>query len=285
MRKFLILFSLFVAIATPTYAAGLNILSWNIFMLPKPIKSSLQKIRTAVIAEQLSDSSYDLMFFQEAFTEHFRDELVKALGGSYPHQYYLKRGNPIFPVFGSGVFVMSRRPFKVLDKVYYKKCAEADCFASKGAVLIETTLASGKTVQFAPTHLQAGEGEDTGAIRLQQLTQLKRMLLKHVKPGVPQIIMGDLNIDVVEPEFQSGLKIMDMAHTNLVGPVRHTNGLQNECYKNPGKHKEWVDHFWISRQSEVAESAMQVRVFEFEHKGKTCPSSDHHAIEAHYSFR
>ena len=276
--SFLLLFS----IAEQAHATDLKLLSWNIFMLPKPIKNSLQKVRAKVIAQQLSGSDYDLMFFQEAFTDMIRNELVAKLGDEYPYRYYLKRDGKLKHVFGSGLFIMSRHPFKVLDRVYFKKCGAFDCYAAKGSVLIEAMLPSGKVVQFAPTHLQAKEA--LGSVRLSQLQQMKTMLLRHARNGVPQIIMGDLNIDVVEPEFESGLNIMDMSPTPLVGPIQHTNGRINDCYKSPGKNKEWIDHFWVSNQTALTQSEMEVRDFEFPYKGRTCPSSDHHAVEARISL-
>ncbi len=263
---------------TSAHAADLKVLSWNIFMLPKPVKNSLQKVRAKVISNQLKDSDYDLMFFQEAFTDSIRKELTKSLGKDFPHQHYMKRDGKIKHVFGSGLFVMSRYPFKVLDKVYYKNCKGADCYAAKGSFLIEATLPSGKVVQFAPTHLQSLES--TGAMRLSQLEQLNSMLREHKKSDVPQIVLGDLNIDSVEPEFGPALKLMGMVPTPIVGPIQHTNGRINDCYGSPGKNKEWIDHFWVTDSLKSNRSTMQVRNLDFVYKGKICPTSDHHAIEA-----
>lgn len=263
-------------------AMELKLLSWNVFMLPKPIKYSLQTPRAKIIASQLAGSDYDFMFFQEAFTAKIRGALKKKLGLEYPYQYYLKRDDKLKHVFGSGVFTMARHPFKVLDRVYFKTCGAFDCYAAKGSVLIEATLPDGKVVQFAPTHLQAKEA--LGHVRLSQLRQVRAMLKKHARIGVPQIIMGDLNIDVAEPEFEKGLELMGMTAIPLVGPIRNTNGLQNDCYQSPGKNKEWVDHFWIGSDSETAQAEMQVRKLEFEHRGRICPLSDHHAVEASILF-
>ena len=263
-------------------ASELKLLSWNIFMLPKPIKNSLQKVRSEVIANQLRGSDYDLMFFQEAFTKSFRNKLNSKLGKDFPYTYYLRSDGKIKHVFGSGLFIMSRYPFKVLDKVYFKECTEFDCYASKGSVLIETTLPSGKVLQFAPTHLQSTESN--GSMRISQLQQMKQMLEKHERSGVAQIIMGDLNIDVVEPEFEQGLEVMEMDYTPLVGPIKSTNARLTDCYKSPGKNVEWIDHFWINKETPLDRSSMRVRDLEFQYKGKTCPSSDHHAVEAIFSF-
>lgn len=273
------LFILLAMITTTAQAADLKVLSWNTFMLPKPIKNSNQKIRTGVIAEAVKGQGYDFVFMQEAFTKDFRSHVGNTLKAEYPHQYYLARKLAL-KVFGSGVYVLSKNPFKVLDKVYYDKCGSADCFARKGSVLIESTLATGKVVQFAITHLQAIE--KLGHVRLAQLKQVKAMLSKHKKPGVPQLLIGDLNIDVSEPEFDKGLDLMNMKHTELDGPISHTNVI--ECYKKETAVEEWIDHMWIDSDTQLKESSMQALELSYEYKGKKCNASDHLAIEGHFTF-
>lgn len=264
----------------PAKAADLSVLSWNTFMLPKPLKNSNQPIRTRVIAEALKDEGYDFIFMQEAFMGSFRRHVGKTLRNEYPHQYYLKNNRFLYPFFGSGVFVLGRHPFKVIDKVYYKKCGSADCFAAKGSVLIEAKLPSGKVVQFASTHLQAKE--KLGSVRISQLNQVKAMLAKNKKRGVPQMLIGDLNIDAKEQEFEAGLNLMGMKATELTGPITHTNVI--DCYKKPDHDREWIDHMWVSNDTELKDSTIQVREVSYEHKGKICMAADHHAIEGHFTF-
>lgn len=263
----------------PAQASDLKVLSWNAFMLPKPIKYSNQKVRTGVIADALKGEDYDLIFMQEAFTKDFRSHVGRTLKEKYPHQYYLARKLAL-KVFGSGVFVLSKNPFKVLDKVYYKECGSADCFARKGSVLIESTLPSGKVVQFAVTHLQAIE--KLGRVRLSQLSQIKGMLAKHKKDGVPQLLIGDLNIDIKEPEFEKGQELMNMKHTELTGPISHTNVIP--CYKKETAEEEWIDHMWVSNDTSLKESSMQALELSYEYKGQKCNASDHLAIEGHFTF-
>lgn len=273
----IILFLLFVL---PAQAADLRVLSWNTYMLPKPIKMSNQEVRTKVIAEKLKGENYDFIFMQESFIGSFRNYVGKALRGEYPYQYYLGNNKFIYPFFGSGVFVLGKHPFKVVDKVYYKKCGAADCWASKGAVLVESRLPSGKTVQFAVTHLQAKE--KLGSVRMFQLNQVKQMLDKNKKTGVPQFLVGDLNIDTTEPEFDQGQKLMEMSATQLSGPIDHTNVI--ECYKKPDAQKEQIDHIWVSSNTGLKDSSLVARDISYEYKGKTCQAADHYAVEGHFTF-
>lgn len=265
------------------FGSDLKILSWNVFMLPRPIKHSLQGERIRAIPKLLSGTDYDFLFFQEAFMAGLRKGLKENLKAQYPFSYYLKNYRILYPYFGSGVFLMGRHPFKVIDHVYYGECGGADCFAAKGAVLVETELPSGRRVQFVNTHLQAKE--TLGAVRLAQIGRVREMLKKHYRPGVPQIFIGDLNIDVQEPEFQRGMDILQMQHTELVGPIQHTNSRESDCFQKALRDKEWVDHVWVSRETALQHSEMRVRVFDFQYQGKTCPASDHHAVEAQFTFR
>ena len=264
----------------PAQSADLRVLSWNTFMLPRPIKFSNQEVRTRVIANELKGSGYDFILMQEAFIGSFRNHVGKVLKAEYPHQYYLGNNKFIYPFFGSGVFVLSKHPFKVLDKVYYQKCGAADCFAAKGSVLIESTLPSGKVIQFASTHLQAKE--KLAHVRITQLKQVKAMLAQNKKSGVPQFLIGDLNIDAKENEFHTGLELLGMDATQLHGPVAHTNVI--ECYKKPDHEKEWIDHMWVGQDAGIRDSSIRVKEVPYTYKGKTCMAADHHAIEGEFTF-
>lgn len=273
----IIFFLLFIV---PAQAADLRVLSWNTYMLPKPIKMSNQEVRTKVIAEKLKGEAYDFIFMQESFTQSFRNYVGKALRSEYPYQYYLENNKFVYPFFGSGLFLLGKHPFKVVDKVYYKKCGAADCWASKGAVLIESRLPSGNIVQFAVTHLQAKE--KLGSVRIFQLNQVKQMLDKNKKSGVPQLLVGDLNIDTKEPEFEQGQNLMEMSATELSGPIDHTNVI--ECYKKPDAQKEQIDHIWVSRDTDLKDSSLVARDFSYEYRGKTCQAADHYAVEGQFTF-
>jgi len=279
MKRAYLLLLLFILPAAHAYE--FKVLSWNVFMLPKPLKDSLQKTRTKVIPEQLKNTDYDMIFMQEAFTSDFRGAVRSALKKTHPHTFYL--GNPYrrFTVFGSGLYVVSKFPVKILGYSYYKNCSGADCFAAKGAALMEITLPGGQKVHVMNTHLQASNRH--GSIRMKQLAQIHTLLVRHGQPDIPQFLVGDLNIDDDEPEFQLGLALLGMDYARLTGPIMHTTGRANPCYK-AGASSDWVDHMWYDNYHGIDASTMRVKNFEFERNGKVCPSSDHHAIEAAFRF-
>lgn len=259
-----------------------KVLSWNVFMLPKPLKYSWQKYRTHLIGEELKKTDYDIIFMQEAFTKGFRNSIRRAIGDRYPHRYVLGKRAFYYPM-NSGVFILSKHPFKVLDRVYYNACGDADCFASKGAVLVEVTFPGGKVAQFASTHLQSNQG--LGHKREQQIAQINAMMKKHERFGVPQFFTGDLNIDFEKPEFQDRIEDMGMDFAMLTGPILYTNKLKNPCYKTAGDgvSHQWIDHFW-AKNYDPANITFQVKDMKFPYENFFCPLSDHHAVEASFKL-
>lgn len=278
MKLFFLLSLLFSTIA---HAGDLKILSWNVFMLPKPIKFTLQAERTPLIINELIKSQADVIFLQEAFQSEFREQLFKKTKQSYPYQYYLDRQPGTMTVYGSGVYLLSRYPFKILHKVYFDDCAKADCFASKGTFLVELTTPAGQKAQFAPTHLQSNDA--FSAIRLKQLADINAIFSISAQNGVSQFLIGDLNIDGLSgTEYKTALDYMHMASSPLEGEPGYSNGFPTICYNKPGDDKkEWIDHIWMKPIISTARVLnKRVRPYSAVLEGKDCPLSDHYAIEA-----
>jgi endonuclease/exonuclease/phosphatase family metal-dependent hydrolase len=272
-KLFLLLFSLLPLTAS---AETLKVLSWNVYMLPKPLKESLQSTRQRVIPQELKKSQHDIFFLQEAFMGSFRSEAVRVLKKTHPHQIHLNKWRG-FPFFSSGLHVISRYPIKSVDWTYFRNCADADCFSTKGVILIEVTLPSGKKLHVANTHLQSGRR--FAEVRRQQMDEVRRLLDRYEDPKIPQVLLGDLNIADTESEYAWSLNLLGFKPLPLVGPIRTTSSRVNPCYKT-GNSPDWVDHIWYRNLRTNRSSNMQVRVFDFQRGGDTCPLSDHHAVEA-----
>jgi endonuclease/exonuclease/phosphatase family metal-dependent hydrolase len=280
--KFFLFILLFVS--TVASASELKILSWNLFMLPKPILFSGQQTRAKLMAKELAKTSYDIIVMQEAFSGPTRQKLRQALKAKYPYQITLVRDNNFLHFLNSGVFVVSRHPFKVLEQLYYSDCTNTDCFASKGALFLEITLPDNKKVQMATTHLQAWNTEKSRLVRRSQLTEIKETFDRFAFTGIPQILVGDLNIDAfVGSEYTESLKFLGMTSTPLTGPLNYTNGYLIDCFKVPGNDAvpEWIDHVWLNSRGTVATVVDKAaRPFTGMIDDKLCPLSDHHALEA-----
>lgn len=266
------------------FAQELKVLTWNTFLIPPPWNMSKQNERADIMAEVLPTMAHDVMFFQEAFYDKERKKLIKGLAKTHPFVAVPKKGKKLKQIQDSGLFVVSKHPMVVLDQVIFKDCAKADCISSKSAIMVEVTLPSGKKAQMINTHMQAWDEPKTVAIRTKQLQQIKEMMAKHAKPGVPQILIGDLNIDGKGgPEYPAALAQMEMTSDPLVGEIKGSNGFSTEgCYKKPGgDNEEWLDHFWLkSNGGEATVSSRKVIRMRGNLECGECPLSDHHAVEA-----
>lgn len=273
-----LIFILLLTIPHFASAESLKVLSWNVFMLPKPIKQSLQSTRLKIIPQELKKSQHDIYFLQEAFMGSFRSEAARVLKKTHPYQIHLNKWRG-FPFFSSGLQVISRYPIKAIDWIYFRNCAEADCFSTKGVLLVEVTLPSGKKVQVATTHLQAEK--KYGEIRRLQMDDVRRIMDRYEDPKIPQLLIGDLNIRDTDPEFAWSLDLLGLKPLHLVGPIDYTSGLANPCYK-AGTTKKWVDHIWYRGLRTNRSTNLKVKVFEFQRGENTCPLSDHHAVETEF---
>lgn len=279
--KLVLAFSLLVC-SFLAQAKELKVLSWNVYMVPQPAKFTHQGKRSEEIARQLSQLDYDILLFQEAFDGGFRKKMEKALGDTYPHSHYLKKRG-LLPLVGSGLFVMSKHPYKVLENIYFNDCKAGDCHAKKGASFIEVELPGKKLMQFGLTHLQSGRAEKKQEVRQKQLKQIKEALQRIQKPGVPQFLAGDLNIDYNNSEAQEFALMTDLLEMNtapLSGDLDYTGGFPIECYSRESSDYKWIDHMLIDNRTRDLSIELQAREFHGPIKDKMCPLSDHHALEA-----
>lgn len=278
------LWLLLLLIPLSAFAQEFKVLTWNTFLIPPPWNMSKQNERTNVMKELLPTLAHDVMFFQEAFYNKERRKLIKALKKTHPYSVVPKAGKKLKQIQDSGLFMVSKYPMTVVDQVIFDNCAKADCMSSKTAIMVEITLPSGKKAQMINTHLQAWNEPKTIAIRKKQLEEIKAMMAKHQKPGIPQILIGDINVDgKVEPEYSASLELMEMTSTPLEGPLTGTNGFSTEgCYKKPGGDvEEWLDHVWLKANgSETKVTGKKVVPMMGELECGLCPLSDHRAVEA-----
>lgn len=282
------LFFLLFLIPLTVSAQEIKLMSWNVYMIPKPIRFSKQGTRTTLIKLQLSKLDHDVIILQEAFSWVFRHRVGKALESTYPHQSLLKRGG--FRALNSGVFVLSRYPFKVLEKLNYDECSEMDCYAGKGVILIELQHPSGKKLQIATSHIQAEHTPEAKAARNSQFILISELLARHRTEGIPQVLAGDLNINAFKleesSEFNMALRTLKMSNGPLTGDYKYTASYKVDCYQNDnGNSKSWLDHVLISENGSGARVENRNALpFFGTIKGKVCPLSDHFGIEALIKF-
>ena len=270
------------------FASDVKILSWNVFMLPKPLKSSRQKERMVVIKDTLLAQDHDVLVLQESFSDLFRGTLYHGLLKKYPHQMVLGKSTSIKKRMNSGVFILSKFPFKRLGYRYYTYCGKSDCFASKGVMLIEMALPGGKVVQIAGTHMQAGSSDSMKEVRVYQSEQIKELLNEFARPGIPQILVGDLNMDaLLEGEFNDALQRLDLRNDSLSeGSLRSSKSTQTSCFgKSNSTEASWLDHILV-RDNESGLVQQDKRIFRLTGlvNGQYCDLSDHLPVSATFSI-
>lgn len=256
-------------------------------MLPKPIKFSNQNDRAPIIARELGKLDFDFVLLQESFSSAFRKTISKELKAKYPYQHTLGRSGEFQHIMNSGLTILGRHPLKVIDYYYYSRCDTADCFSSKGIYLVEATLPGNKIVQIAMTHMQAGQTRARASVRHTQLVFIKRLLARNAKPGIPQILAGDLNIDgLVGNEYQKSLDFLGMTSTPLDGPLQSTKAHDTKCVRKDNEGKvSWVDHVYLdARGTQAKVLDKRVHPVKVIYNGLPCDLSDHLPVAATISI-
>jgi endonuclease/exonuclease/phosphatase family metal-dependent hydrolase len=233
-----------------------DVLSWNIYMLPgianisKEIERNDKKGRAKEIANYINASTHDIIVFQEAFFNPSRRLLSKLLIEKYPYQYGPANPSKCSLKTSSGIFIVSKQPLNVLGQNIYETCNGADCFAKKGAYLLEGLL-DNKPFQILGTHLNAGEPQ---WIREEQYRRVNELLISFRKLGVPQIVCGDMNTHKEnEIDYFKMLKILDVQDLpNLTSQVNTTakdKSIIDYIFINPNKtslHSKGKTVLWIN---------------------------------------
>jgi len=212
--------------------AGLDILSWNIYMLPRVALRHGKASRAKAIVEDLTPGEFEVIVFQEAFLPRARRIIAKGLNTVYPYQY-----GPANPKSGlkcnSGVWIISKVPMRLLKTIQFRDCKLNDCFARKGAMLLEGEW-NGKKFQILGTHLQAG---NYPKVRSKQMDQIYEELLSPYKQdGVPQIICGDMNTEIeLRGWYCNMLDCLHAEDGSLLGSQKYTyDGIANPIAQSLG---------------------------------------------------
>ena len=218
----------------------LRVLSYNIQMLPRwiahmghgPVK------RAKLIPEKLIADSIDVIVFQEAFDKRCMRIMRRLLEPHYPHAAGPANDKKFGIKLNSGVMIFSKKPLKVLDSVDFTECEKEDCFARKGALLVELDW-QGQPVQIMGTHMEAG-GSQT--LKAGQYIEILGMMRKHTRSGVPQLLTGDFNIRKGTTLYEAMLASFGMEDGPLSGELQYTaDGLLNDMKKYDPDDRKVID--------------------------------------------
>lgn len=237
MRVWLVLIATICGVLA-SHGAGaddLKVLSYNVHGVP-PLVSFFDRpgTRIPIIAERIVPDAedgvppYDVALLQEdfAYKEHF--ERRAPDGGYYRGNGRIFRWGyvpaaPILGLFwitprfraptGAGLttLVVSGLRSRKLFADHYSRCGDYviggnDCFAAKGFLGIEVTLANGAKVHLYNTHLEAGFWNFDRATRRAQLEELA-LAIDGFSKDQAVIVVGDFNSRRQEEEDHQPVEI------------------------------------------------------------------------------
>jgi sphingomyelin phosphodiesterase len=264
----------------PSAPKKIKILSWNIYMLPGFLGHG-KKPRAEAIGRLLASSDYDVIVFQEAFDGQARKIISRLLQPAFPFQAGPANRKTVSLKTHSGIWIFSRHPIGKVSSIRFKTRYGIDAYSRKGALLAEIRI-DGEAVQIIGTHLQNAGGDWR---RYSQCVELyDRLLLPAERPGVPQIVCGDFNIDRHRSSdgYQYMLQLLDATD----GYNRGTQGYSydraiNDITAEPGSQRDLIDYVLLRQPNGLMmPGERSVRVFRYPWRRGHKDLSDHFAVEA-----
>jgi endonuclease/exonuclease/phosphatase family metal-dependent hydrolase len=261
----------------------LKILTWNIYMLPycSWINGNLRRART--IAQNLSKSGYDIILFEEAFDHLARRILKKQLKYSYPYIYGPANRSGFSFRTNSGLWVLSKIPLRHLEEIEFEFRFGIDALARKGAVMFEGEWHEQK-FQLVCAHLQA---DSPDILRREQCREMaERLLKKHTKEQIPQIICGDFNIEIDDKEnYEYMLTTLESQNGNIDGGIQISyDEIDNELAKEINGKKRLIDYILVRNAKSLFNITRHVSVIKGHQNNNIYNLSDHYGIEACINF-
>ena len=249
----------------------LKLLSWNIKMFPAPYGWLLNRNQRANNIIQLlkESSSYDAIFFQEAFSGSIRKKIYEALKYIYPFQVEPKDEASFYRI-NSGLWVISKLPITLKDDVIFSKVRETDGLASKGAKLY-TINKGGILFNIINTHLQSDYKDKYDDIRQHQYLEIHEKLIFGKITNDPLILIGDLNI-ANPKKLNKMLLQLNLKNGPLLGKLKHSL---------VGRGKKLVDYILIDDRN-LKFKSIKRKIIDSPIKFKDMENkfSDHYPIEA-----
>ena len=288
MKTYLLIFLIF-ALSYPTGAqqenlannSELKILSWNIKMLPSIFVPSGKIRRSKRIAEQLQNLNYDIIIFQEAFHAQSRNIISKHLNNKYPYRYG-PANKPWYSVkTNSGIWILSKIPLQILHELDFCQCEKEDCFARKGALMLQGNW-NGNSFQIIGTHLEAG---GPIAIKESQYLEIKEQLIdEYAQDSVPLFICGDMNTALGSNLYNNMLSILDATDGCLEGSITNTIDPVNNDMTQSDQSKV-IDYFLVRNKTQKDISITRtVSVLKTRWSKKHEDLSDHFGVAAIIRF-
>jgi endonuclease/exonuclease/phosphatase family metal-dependent hydrolase len=266
---------------------NLKIISWNIYMLPRFIMRTGQLRRAKEIVNVLKEEDTDIIVFQEAFDTAAREIIREGLSAHFPYE----SGDPPKNVFwktNSGLWILSKIPFMVVEHMYFINGKGPDWFACKGAILIQSEK-NGFPFQLIGTHLQSDfGGRQAQSIRKLQCEQIRKGLLEtYAKENVPQFLVGDFNTIHHEPSsYEQMLSTLQAKQCLLEGEhIYSYDHDKNDLIKGIENNPQLIDYILYTNHEPKFNAKMFINVFRKQWHSKFQDLSDHFAVSGIFQFQ
>jgi len=264
-------------------SSELNILTWNIYMLPHCSWFKGNSKRAAEIAKSLESSKYDVIVFEEAFDHRARRIIRKQLENSFPFMYGPANQNMYSLRTSSGIWVISKIPLTKIKEIEYSKRTGIDAMARKGAVMFQGEW-HGKEFQLVGTHLQNDSPDE---VRHQQCEEIYQELLKkYYSSDIPQIVCGDFNIEMGDSlNYNYMLDALNAENGMMEGNIHVSfDEIDNQLAKRPDGKKQLIDYILVRNSRLIESIRRRVSIFHGYNNDVITDLSDHYGIEAAIFF-
>lgn len=194
------------SISTESLDAKHKLLSWNLAAMPSVMRrfNNTRPVpyRMHNVVNHIKKDSYDILAFQECFTDEAATILYNGLKKQYPHVVHHVGKNIIG--LNSGLMILSRYPISRVEFEAYPGKQGTNALSQKGCLGVVFDLGPGKKAIAVNTHLEAGGGgrkTSAKALKAQQLRQAakleKKLRNETLAAGnkiVYSALLGDTNI-------------------------------------------------------------------------------------------
>jgi phospholipase C len=204
----------------------ISIMTWNIYMLPRPFVHVNQSQRADSIVALMNKEDIDIVVFQEVFDRKAKKKLRSGLAQKFP--YHAGPGYSPLLKQSSGVMIFSKFPIYYDEFLPFKECEDIDCWAKKGALYVEIFVNNKKKLQVIGTHMQSKTGFLYNYTRNQQLKSLYKMSKLNKEEGVPVIYAGDFNISESDSLYEGMIALFKAGKMNLWGKEKCSIGSDND---------------------------------------------------------
>ncbi len=257
----------------------LRIISWNIYMLPRFVKNTGKLTRAKKIGDQLNIENVDVIVFQEAFHGGARKKIKQRLLQNFPYVIGPANQSSFSLKANSGIWIFSKYPVLNHSSIVFKSCYGVDALSKKGALLVELDV-NGKLVQVVGTHLQNAGRAELKELQCKEI--FKKLLKPNEKPGIPQVICGDFNIEKQSKSYRGMLASLNAEDGTLHGPHHYSyDRLTNDLQTEKGQKRDLIDYILLRNNNSQCQFISQIiKPFKLQWHKNHQDLSDHYPLVA-----